>query len=342
MKRKVTLAEVARAAGVSHQTVSNVVNNRVVVKEKTRELVLRHLKESGYRGNPVAKSLKTNSSNLIGLIVPSMTNSMYAEVAQAIVREAERRGYTVMMAVTERDAITELCVANTMIDNNVAGILISPSDPDANASRRAFDLEVPFIEILNRSDGVPCDVFEANNRAGARIATEHLIECGHSNIGFIAGIPNSTGRDRFEGYSEALRAAGLVIKPELVVRGDYTRVGGRAACSKLLDCGHVLTALFCASDIMAYGAMDELSARGLRIPQDVAIIGFDDMEMSSLPGVSLSSVSFRPASLAGKAIDRLIAKIIAPDSFDDTCLAVEPCSLVVRGSTRTSCTGSSA
>lgn len=336
MKRKVTLAEVARAAGVSHQTVSNVINNRAVVKKATKELVLRHLKESGYRGNPVARSLKTNSSKLIGLVVPSMTNSMYAEVAQAIVRKAERRGYTVMMAVTERDAHTELCVANTMIDHNVAGILISPSDPDAAASRHAFELEVPFIEMLNRSEGVSCDVFEADNQAGGRMATEHLIECGHSDIGFIAGIPNSTGRDRFDGYKIALEDAGHVINSELVVRGDYTRSGGRAACSKLLDSDHVFTALFCASDIMAYGVMDELSARGLRIPQDIALIGFDDMEMSSLPGVNLSSISFKPASLAGKAIDRLITKITSLDISEGIRHDVEPCSLVIRNSTRES------
>lgn len=333
MRRKVTLAEVARAAGVSHQTVSNVINNRAVVRKETVEIVLHHLEKSGYRGNAVARSLKTNTSKLIGLVVPSMTNSMYAEVAQAVVREAERRGYTVMMAVTERDPVTELAVVNTIIDQNVAGILISPSDPEGAASRLTNELQVPFVEMLNRSSQVSCDVFEADNKDGGRIATLHLAECGHRNIGFIAGLPNSTGRNRYEGFREGLKAADLPMVPELVARGDYTRAGGRAACRQILDSGQPFTALFCASDIMAYGAMAELAARGLRIPQDVAIIGFDDMEMSSLPGVSLSSISFRPASLAGKAIDRLIHKIDADGTEEQNVHEVESCALVIRSST---------
>lgn len=333
MRRKITLAEVARAAGVSHQTVSNVINDRAVVRKETRDTVLHHLEKSGYRGNAVARSLKTNRSKLIGLVVPSMTNSMYAEVAQAVVREAERRGYTVMMAVTERDPATELAVVNTIIDHNVAGILISPSDPAGRASRLAIDLQVPFVEMLNRSSEVSCDVFEADNAGGGRIATEHLIERGHRSIGFVAGIPNSTGRNRYEGFRSGLEGAGLSVPQELVVRGDYMRAGGRAACRAMLESGKAFTALFCASDIMAYGAMDELAARGLRVPQDVAIIGFDDMEMSSLPGISLSSISFRPASLARKAIDRLIDRIGAPAADTPTTHDVEPCALVIRRST---------
>jgi LacI family transcriptional regulator len=333
LKRKVTLVDVARSAGVSHQTVSNVLNNRAVVREETRQSVLHHLEQTGYRRNVMARSLKTNKSNLIGLVVPSMTNSMYAEVAQAVVREAERQGYTVIMAVTERDADIEVDVVNTIIDHSVAGILISPSDTEGAASRLIAELDVPMVEMLNRSAVSSCDVFEADNRAGGRIAAEHLIACGHRNIGFIAGVGNSTATNRFEGFVEGLGAAKLSVAPELVVGGNYTRDGGRQACRQMLASGHSFTALFCASDIMAYGAMDELASQGLCIPRDVAIVGFDDMEMSSLPGVNLSSISFQPASLARKAIDRLINKIDRPDSAATAAHEIEPCSLVVRAST---------
>ncbi|WP_018689577.1 LacI family DNA-binding transcriptional regulator [Ahrensia kielensis] len=336
MKRKVTLAEVARSAGVSHQTVSNVLNNRSVVREETRKLVLQHLEKMGYRRNAMARSLKTNKFSLIGLVVPSMTNSMYAEVAQAVVREAERQGYTVMMAVTERDVNVELSVVNTIIEHSVAGILISPSDTEemeGAASRVITKLDVPVVEILNRSSKSVCDVFEADNREGGRLATEHLIDCGHRSIGFIAGVNNSTARSRYQGFVDGIDKAGLAVIPELVVRGNYTREGGRAACQLMLDSGFPFTAIFCASDIMAYGAMDELAARGLKIPQDVAIVGFDDMEMSSLPGVSLSSISFHPASLARQAIERLIKKIEKPESAGSSIHELQSCSLVVRNST---------
>ncbi|WP_282060396.1 LacI family DNA-binding transcriptional regulator [Roseobacter litoralis] len=334
MRRKVTLAEVARSAGVSHQTVSNVLNNRSVVREETRKSVLHHLKKTGYRRNAMARSLKTNESNLIGLVVPSMTNSMYAEVAQAIVFEAEQQGYTVMMAVTHRDPEAELNVVNTIIDHSVAGILISPSDTEGAASKLIADLDVPVVEMLNRSAANMCDVFEADNREGGRIATSHLIDCGHKSIGFIGGVSNSTAKNRFEGFAEALGEAGIALSADLVGRGNYTREGGQAACRQMLDSGQPFTALFCASDIMAYGAMDELAARDLRVPQDIALIGFDDMEMSSMPGVSLSSISFQPAVLARKAIAQLLDRIKGPKPAESEIRRdLEPCSLVVRAST---------
>lgn len=130
-----------------------------------------------------------------------------------------------------------------------------------------------------------------------------------------------------------LKAADLPLVPELVAGGDYTTAGGRAACGQILESGQPFTALFCASDIMAHGAKEELAACGLSVPQDVAIIGFDDMEMSSLPGVSLSSISCRPASLAGKAIDRLIHKIDADGTEEQGVHGVEPCALIIRSST---------
>jgi DNA-binding LacI/PurR family transcriptional regulator len=333
LKRKVTLAEVARSAGVSHQTVSNVLNDRAVVREGTRQLVLHHLKKTGYRRNVMARNLKTNTSNLIGLVVPSMTNSMYAEVAQAVVSEAERQGYTVMIAVTGRDPAVELNVVNTIIDHSVAGILISPSDAEGAASRLIVNLEVPVVEMLNRSDVNACDVFEADNIDGGHIATAHLIAQGHKNIGFIGGVRNSTAKNRFAGFSAAMVDAGLDATPDLVVGGNYTREGGRAACKQMLDSGHAFTALFCASDIMAYGAMEELAARQLVVPQDVAIIGFDDMEMSSLPGVNLSSISFHPGQLAHKAINRLIQKIGRTEPNAPNLHELEACSLVTRAST---------
>ena len=171
--------------GVSHQTVSNVLNNRSVVREETRKSVLHHLKKTGYRRNAMARSLKTNESNLIGLVVPSMTNSMYAEVAQAIVFEAEQQGYTVMMAVTHRDPEAELNVVNTIIDHSVAGILISPSDTEGACQQadRRFGCSGRGDVEPQRRKYVRCFLRRTTVKGG-RIATSHLIDCGHKSIGF--------------------------------------------------------------------------------------------------------------------------------------------------------------
>ncbi|MGQ7845789.1 LacI family DNA-binding transcriptional regulator [Granulosicoccus sp. 3-233] len=336
MRRKVTLSEVAESAGVSVQTVSNVVNNKPVVSEETRQLVLTHLSQCGYRGNAVARSLKTNKSRLIGLVVPSMTNSMYAEVAETVVREAERRGYTVMMAVTMRDAKTELELVNTVVDHNVAGVLMSSSDPEAQASKMVLNLGVPYVELLNRTGEEGCDVFEADNRRGAQDAVEHLIALGHQRIAHICGLPNSTGSRRREGYEQALADAGLKAESGLMISGEYTRQGGRAACERLLQSGLSFSAIFCASDLMAYGAMEALMAHGLKVPDDLSLVGFDDMSMSSLPGINLSTVSFDPVKTGQRAIEQLIRRIEFPTTMKHAAVhEIAACSLVKRGTTAT-------
>lgn len=335
MRRKVTLSEVAESAGVSVQTVSNVVNNKPVVSEETRQLVQEHLQKCGYRGNAVARSLKTNTSRLIGLVVPSMTNSMYAEVAETIVHEAERRGYTVMMAVTMRDAHTELELVNTIIEHNAAGILMSSSDPEARGSRLILDDGMPYVELLNRTGQSDCDVFEADNRSGAMKAVEYLLESGHSCIAHVCGLSNSTGNGRREGYEQALNQAGIGVSDELMVCGDYTRAGGYQACENLLAGGQAFSAIFCASDLMAYGVLEALARHGRRVPQDVSVIGFDDMSMSSLPGIDLSSVSFDPVNTGRCAIERLIRKIEQPASCEPVLVHdIADCTLVLRGSVR--------
>lgn len=332
MRRKTTLSEVAESAGVSVQTVSNVVNNKPIVREETRELVQKHLTKCGYRSNALARSLKTNTSRLIGLVVPSMTNSMYAEVGESIVHEAEQRGYTVMMAVTMRDAKTELELVHTIIDHSAAGILMSPSDPAAVASKAVVKEGVPYVEMLNRGLPSGCDVFEADNCNGARQATEHLIQQGHQGIAHISGLRNSTGKARRKGYEMALKNAGITFDPSLLENGEYTRQGGQAACQRLLSSGQPFTAIFCASDLMAYGVMDALSLHGLRVPEDMSLIGFDDMSMSSLPGINLASVSFNPALLAKNAMEQLIRIIENPDDEPTPTHSVSLCTLVIRGS----------
>lgn len=335
MRRKATLGEVARSAGVSLQTVSNVVNNKPIVRKETRDLVLKHLALCGYRGNALARSLKTNTSRLIGLVVPSMTNSMYAEVAESVVYEAERRGYTVMMAVTKRDAQTETELVHTIIDHSAAGILMSPSDPAAEASKAAVKTGIPYVEMLNRGLEGGCDVFEADNFKGAFVAVTHLIAQGHRRIAFIGGLPNSTGTNRQQGYEEALAGAGIALDRDIIVCGEYTRDGGRLACEHLIAASTGFSAIFCASDLMAYGAMEAIAEQGLCVPKDISLVGFDDMSMSSLPGVNLTSVSFDPAKLAKRAVERLISIIETPGDDVSPIHDITGCILVERGSTRT-------
>ena len=177
-----------------------------------------------------------------------------------------------------------------------------------------------------------CDVFEADNCNGARDATSYLIDRGHRRIALIGGLSNSTGTARRKGYEMALEKAGIARISGLIENGEYTRIGGQAACHRLLSSKESFSAIFCASDLMAYGAMDALASQGLSVPEDMSLIGFDDMSMSSLPGIDLATVSFNPALLAKNAIEQLISIIENPAGIRTPLHAVSRCKLVVRGS----------
>ena len=332
--RKPTLRDVARLVGVSEQTVSNVLNNRPNVRPEMRERVLKGAVALNYRVNKLARSLKTSQSTLIALIFPSVTNPIYAEAADVVSRAAMRRGYSIVLANSGREPRIETQLVETALDHRVAGILLSSIDPTGGSGRRAVAGDVPCIQLLNRDPVWTGEYFGANNVLGARDAVAWLIAQGHRKIGHLRGLVSFVAEERLRGYRYALTGAGLAYDPTLVAPGQFSRAGGGEACAVLLDRHPDMTALFCASDLMAYGALDELSRRGLSAPKDLSVVGFDDTSFSSLAAISLTTVQFDIEGLASAAVDRLIARI-----EDRVPAGAEPvteifeCRLVQRGST---------
>jgi LacI family transcriptional regulator, repressor for deo operon, udp, cdd, tsx, nupC, and nupG len=312
----VTQTDVARAAGVAQKTVSNVLRGYPHVRPEARERVLRAARELGYRPNHAARSLRTGRSKIMTLALPELDQSYFAELARLIVETAESRGYTVLIAQTLGDRDRELAALSDFGTETTEGIILSPiSCTDDDIRSRTGNH--PFVLLGEHlGGGGQEDHVGIDNVAAARCATEHLIELGRRTIGFI-GSSRSGGSEmaamREQGYRKALDDAGVPYRPRLVraVEG-YHRRDGFAAVEALLDepgSRDGLDALFCVNDLLAQGAMRALCKRGIRIPTDVAVVGFDDLEESSYGPIGLTSISPDKQKIAQSAVDQLIERI---------------------------------
>lgn len=330
--QKTTLKDVARALGLSEQTVSNVINGKPVVRDDTKQRVLEACARMGYRANALARSLKTSQSSLIALVMPSITNSKYPEIAQTVAIVAAQKGFSIIVAVSDRSAEREAQLVNQMLDHQVAGILLSTADNAGVAQQAAGRSGVPCIEIMNRGPRAAQDFVGADNRAGARLAVEHLIGLGHRRIAHVRGLPIFTGTERAHGYAEALNANGISVDPALTESGDYTREGASAAIGALLTRAPDITAVFCSSDLMAYGVLDAAASLGRRVPDTLSVVGFDDMAFSSLDPIRLTSVAYDSFALASLAMQRLTDCVTNRSVMATPHIDIVPCSLVIRGS----------
>ena len=307
----VTLQEVARVAGVSPRTVSNVVNGYEHVAPRTREQVQAVIDALGYRANAAARSLRTGRTGLLGLVVPALDQPYFAELARAVVREATGAGFTVVVDQTDGDPDRERELLlqgprGAMFD----GLVLSPL---ALTARDLLDADPtrPVVLLGERTVDTAFDHVHIDNVAAARAATEHLVRAGRQRIAAI-GLQTEahTGRQRAEGFMLALAEAGLPAHPHLLRYVDaYDRASGYSAMSALLDGERRPDAVFCFNDMLAIGALRACLTRGVRVPQDVALVGFDDVEEVRYATPSLSTVRPDRDAIARVAVSRLVARV---------------------------------
>jgi DNA-binding LacI/PurR family transcriptional regulator len=311
-----TLSEVAARAGVSVRTVSNVVNDFPNVAPATRERVRRALDELGYRPNLAARQLRGGRTGMIALVVPEITSPYFAELASAVVREADRRGWTVLVDETGGQADRERLLLGGPGARLVDGLIFSPwalGPEDLHRQPGA----VPLVLLGERYVEGTVDHVAIDNVLAATEATRHLIDLGRRRIAAIGLQPhlsNGTAVQRALGYRRALELAGIVVDSALEMPVERLhRRDGAAAVGRLLS-GTRPDALFCFTDELALGAMRTLADAGLRVPDDVAVVGFDDVEDGRYAVPSLTTVSPAKSRIAGLALDMLLARIGAPDS----------------------------
>jgi DNA-binding LacI/PurR family transcriptional regulator len=313
----VRLRDVAERAGVSVKTVSNVVNGYRHVSPQMRARVQAVLDETGYRPDPTARSLRSGRTGVIALAVPELDNPYFAELAGFVVDEAEKRGWTVLIDQTDGQRERELLVAGGVRHHLIDGLILSPVALGlADLSARSPD-DLALVLIGEKLDAGPADHVAIDNVAAARAATEHLLALGRTRvaaIGHQADHAHHSGvaQLRLRGWEEAMRGAGLEADPQLVIEvPTFRREHGVAAMAELLERDARPDAAFCFNDTLALGAMRHLADRGLRVPEDVAVVGIDDVADGRFSVPTLSTIAPDKAGVARAAV-RMLAERLEP------------------------------
>jgi len=308
---RVTLHDVARESGVSKSSVSNVIRNHPHVRDEVRARVEAAIERLGYRPQAIGQNLVSGRTGLIALAIPNFAQPYFAEFARAVVAAAGVRGTRLLVQQTDNDLEREREVADAWSLGAADGLIFSPSSiTDEEIERRRAGM--PLVLLGERSKLVTVDRVGIDSVEIARLATAHLIDRGRTRIAMIG---DKDFGDRFvvserqEGYRRALEAAGLSPAAEVQGVQDWTREDGVAAMEGLLDRGDRIDAVFCANDLLALGALAALRRRGVRVPDDVAVIGIDDIEEASYSSPSLSTVMIDRTWMAEQAIRLLLTRL---------------------------------
>jgi LacI family transcriptional regulator len=337
-----SLTEVAKAGGVSLATASRVLNphNTHPVSNEVRARVLAAAAELDFSVNGLARGLKIQRSMTVAAIVHDFCDPYFNAVARGVTDAAEGAGYLTMLCNSSRDPEKELRYVQLAREQRVAGVLFAGGGFAARSYRSAMRQQIAAlrgygahaIALEPRGAHMPAEI--PDNRGGAEAATAHLVELGHRRIAFIDGPPHVlTSRDRLQGYRDGLEAAGLPFDPALVESGHFTEEGGRAATAALLDRAPDLTAVFASNDAMAIGCMVELRTRGLRIPGDLSLVGYDDIPSVQWLDPHLTTVRVPMGEIGSAGVQRLLALLDGSAPPTDRRVNVHPCELVVRAST---------
>ncbi|WP_340109965.1 LacI family DNA-binding transcriptional regulator [Pikeienuella sp. HZG-20] len=327
-----TIREIAREVGVSTATVSRVLNNPESVSSAKRDAVLRVIEQNDYVNDGMARALSGGRTMTIGLVIPTITNSIYASSTHAIQRLAQKNGYAVILVVSDFDAVTEKNLIRRLVERRVDGIILTGGEHDPGVYRMLERNGVPCVLTwrLADSSSYPCVSFD--NYAAGRLAMDHLLSLGHRRIGLICGRSdvNDRARERRRSYEDAMTEAGLDIDSGLIFERDFEFVEGQTAMSRMLITPEPPTAVFAANDIQAVGALSACRNAGLRVPEDISIVGFDDLPITQFSAPQLTTLRVPAAEMGHRAATRLLQMIDGAEASGSDVLPVQ---LIVREST---------
>jgi LacI family transcriptional regulator len=329
----VTIKDVAQLSGVSSMTVSRVINGSERVSPETRQRVERAIAELGYVPSRLARGLIRQKTGTLALIVPDVANPFFTLIVRGAEDVARRAGYRMILADTRADLTIERDVIEEMLAHRVDGIVIAPvSDRSKGHLQRLARYGVAFVLIDRTVSGIESDVVTGDNAGGARRLVEHLISLGHRRIGFITESDDvSTARDRRQAYEAALAAAGLPPDPSLIVRSTVDPPGGFEGMRRLLKLDEPPTAVFTVNNLVALGAIEAVRAHELEVPDDFALVCFDDIEYASRLYPFLT-VMAQPAETLGTLGTQLLLERIEGRAPEQPRVVVLPAQFVVRRS----------
>lgn len=310
-----TIREVAKIAGVSVTTVSHVINQTRFVAEETEKRVLAAMQELNYRPNTLARSLRRGETHTLGLIVPDSANPFFAEVARLMEEEAFRASYSIILCNSDNDLEKERRYTEVLINKQVDGIIFMACGDDIQSLQELVERKMPAIivdRLLNQIevDSVVCDNFQ-----GGYLATKHLLSKGHHKIAIIRGPSNITpSGKRFDGYLQALQEYGISANPSYIKSGDFHPSSGYQATRELLSLPERPDSIFACNDLMAIGVLRAAFEANLRIPEDLSIIGYDNIELATFTQPSITTIAQPIHNLAERAIQLLLHRINNPCS----------------------------
>lgn len=329
---KITINDIAKMAGVSKGTVSRVINDKNEgVGEEVRHRVKSIIEEVGYKPNQLARSIVTSKSKTIGLIIPDITNPFFPKLVRGIEDYAFSKGYTVFLCNSDENIKKEEYYLCNFIEKRVDGIILTPSRKSSiKLNQLLRDYDRPVAVVDRQVKGLNCDIFvSSDNIKGAYLGVSYLINQGYRNIAFFGGdedLSNTT--QRYEGYLKALHENNIKINPEIVLYGRYTLNSGENLMEQLLDKQPQFDAVFATCDLLAIGAIRILKKHLIKVPEDIAVMGYDNIYISELIEPPLTTVEQKIYEIASKVTQMLIAKIEG-EKIEETEILIEP-GLIIR------------
>ncbi|MFD4761806.1 LacI family DNA-binding transcriptional regulator [Streptomyces sp. NPDC058439] len=324
-----SIKDVAAQAGVSVATVSRVLNSHPSVSPDARARVLAAVDVLGYRPNAVARSLRTDRTRTLGLVISDVLNPYFTELARFVEEEARALGYSVIIGnADERPDLQEHHV-RTLLDRRIDGLLVSPADGSSPLMPGSAGSGTPMVFVDRWIQGVDVPVVRADGRDAIRDLVAHLHRLGHRRLAIIAGpAATTTGNERVEAFREALRAYGLALPDAYIGRGDFQADSGRRVTERFLALPEPPEIVFAADNLMALGALDAIRARGLRVPRDIGLAAFDDIPWFLHTDPPITAIA-QPTGELGRAAVRALVDIVEGRSPQSVTL---PARLVVRSS----------
>ena len=328
----VTMQDIARGLNVSVVTVSKVLRNKGKISLATRQRVLRRAKKLNYQTNWIARSLVTRRTFTIGLLLPDFTHPFFAEIAKAVAETVRPHGYHVIISYFEENPQLEKSEAESLLARQVDGMILASAQSGAGAFENIKDRNTPFVLIDRPIAGVQASFVGVDNHAIGLLATNHLIERGSRRIAHLRGPGIGIATGRMEGYRRALAKRGLAVPSGYIVDAGYQDETGHEAMRKLLRATPRPDGVFCYNDPVAIGAMRAIAEAGLRVPNDIAVVGAGNVHYSDFLAVPLTTVDQGTSEIGKRAANLLLERIGSKRKLRPQKVLIEP-RLVIRQST---------
>ena len=331
-RRRPSILDVARACNVAPSTVSNALSNKRYVHVKTLARILEAAEKLGYQASTVARSLRLQRSWSIGLLLANIANPFYPEVVHGVEEVAGEEGWNLFLCNTNHQDEKQSRYIEALVNRQVDGIILASHPTEQNVAYLR-KTGIPCV-LLNKGQGeINVDYVGIDHKGGIALACEHLMSLRHRRIAFIQGPPESDGANqRFEGYVDCLKKNGLPYRDSLCARGAYDFASGQAAARQLFANEEIPTAVIAASDTMALGAIDAILKAGYRVPNDISVIGFDDIPAASLPRIELTTIRV-PKKEMGIAAAQILLARIKNENDGEPVQIISPVELIVRNTT---------